>query len=64
MVSSAANVRPNMVDTTFSVDQLANRFASIGLSIDDLVVLSGNRSSERLERTQLISFFPFAINVD
>ncbi|RRT37076.1 hypothetical protein B296_00035011 [Ensete ventricosum] len=42
VVSSAASVRPNMVDTTFTVDQLAQRFSSKGLSMDDLVVLSGN----------------------
>ncbi|KAJ8485319.1 hypothetical protein OPV22_017804 [Ensete ventricosum] len=41
VVSSAASVRPNMVDTTFTVDQLAQRFSSKGLSMDDLVVLSG-----------------------
>ncbi|WOL06447.1 hypothetical protein Cni_G15181 [Canna indica] len=41
VVSSASNVRPNMVDTTFSVDQLAQRFTSKGLSMDDLVILSG-----------------------
>lgn len=41
-VSSAASVRPNMVDTTFTVDQLAQRFSSKGLSMDDLVILSGN----------------------
>ncbi|CAD5172786.1 peroxidase 18-like [Musa acuminata AAA Group] len=40
-VSSAASVRPNMVDTTFTVDQLAQRFSSKGLSMDDLVILSG-----------------------
>ncbi|CAL9170981.1 unnamed protein product [Musa hybrid cultivar] len=41
LVSSASNVRPNMVDTSFSVDELAQRFTSKGLSMDDLVVLSG-----------------------
>ncbi|RZR92519.1 hypothetical protein BHM03_00020831 [Ensete ventricosum] len=42
LVSSASNVRPNMVDTSFSVDELAQSFTSKGLSMDDLVVLSGN----------------------
>ncbi|WOL19678.1 hypothetical protein Cni_G28480 [Canna indica] len=41
LVSSASNVRPNIVDTSFSVDELAQRFTSKGLSIEDLVVLSG-----------------------
>ncbi|CAL9748183.1 unnamed protein product [Musa acuminata subsp. burmannicoides] len=41
LVSSASNVRPNMVDTSFSVDELSQRFTSKGLSMDDLVVLSG-----------------------
>ncbi|KAJ0984919.1 hypothetical protein J5N97_003275 [Dioscorea zingiberensis] len=56
--SSAANVRPNMVDTSFSIDEMAQLFSSKGLSLDDLVILSGAHTigkahcsafSERLE---------------
>ncbi|KAH7688244.1 Class I peroxidase protein [Dioscorea alata] len=39
--SSAANVRPNMVDTSFSIDEMTQLFSSKGLSLDDLVILSG-----------------------
>lgn len=39
--SSASNVRPNMVDTSFSLDEMARLFSSKGLSLDDLVILSG-----------------------
>ncbi|KAJ8500913.1 hypothetical protein OPV22_011465 [Ensete ventricosum] len=60
LVSSASNVRPNMVDTSFSVDELAQSFTSKGLSMDDLVVLSGahtvgsshcNAFSERFQQS-------------
>ncbi|XP_042418222.1 peroxidase 18-like [Zingiber officinale] len=73
LVSSAANVRPNMVDTTFSVDELADRFASIGLSIDDLVVLSGahtigsshcNTFSERFKQDSDGSLVPIDSTMD
>ncbi|XP_057957727.1 peroxidase 46 isoform X1 [Malania oleifera] len=40
-VSSALNVRPNMVDTSFTMDEMINLFSSKGLSLDDLVTLSG-----------------------
>ncbi|KAF5182451.1 Peroxidase [Thalictrum thalictroides] len=40
-VSSASNVRSNMVDTNFSLDEMIQHFSSKGLSVDDLVVLSG-----------------------
>ncbi|XP_031480963.1 peroxidase 18 [Nymphaea colorata] len=40
-VSSISNVRPNMVDTTFSMEQMAQVFSSKGLSMEDLVTLSG-----------------------
>ncbi|XP_010445027.1 PREDICTED: peroxidase 46-like [Camelina sativa] len=40
-VSMAANVRPNIIDTDFSLDQMIDAFSSKGLSIQDLVVLSG-----------------------
>ncbi|KAI3909564.1 hypothetical protein MKW98_013981 [Papaver atlanticum] len=40
-VSLASNVRPNMLDTSFTMDQMTQLFTSKGLSLDDLVVLSG-----------------------
>ncbi|CAN8284185.1 unnamed protein product [Cochlearia groenlandica] len=40
-VSMAANVRPNIIDTDFTVDKMINIFSSKGLSLQDLVVLSG-----------------------
>jgi hypothetical protein len=42
MVSAASNVRPNIVDTSFSVDEMRKLFSSKGLSLEDLVTLSGN----------------------
>ncbi|KAL1210407.1 Peroxidase 46 [Cardamine amara subsp. amara] len=39
--SMAANVRPNIIDTDFTLDQMIDSFTSKGLSIQDLVVLSG-----------------------
>ncbi|RDX81309.1 Peroxidase 46, partial [Mucuna pruriens] len=41
MVSVASNVRPNIVDTSFSMDEMVKLFATKGLSLLDLVVLSG-----------------------
>ncbi|XP_078166091.1 peroxidase 46-like [Carex rostrata] len=40
-VSLASNVRPNIIDTSFSVEEMAKTFSSKGLSMEDLVVLSG-----------------------
>ncbi|CAA7032973.1 unnamed protein product [Microthlaspi erraticum] len=40
-ISVAANVRPNIIDTDFTVDKMINVFTSKGLSVQDLVVLSG-----------------------
>lgn len=40
-LSLASNVRSNIVDTSFTVDEMIDLFSSKGLSIDDLVVLSG-----------------------
>ncbi|KAL9260828.1 Peroxidase 18-like protein [Drosera capensis] len=39
--SSVANVRPNIIDTSFTMDQMNDLFSSKGFSLDDLVVLSG-----------------------
>ncbi|KAJ3679528.1 hypothetical protein LUZ60_017539 [Juncus effusus] len=44
LVSLASNVRPNIVDTSFSVDAMAKVFSSKGLSMDDLVILSGGHT--------------------
>ncbi|KAJ7966311.1 Peroxidase [Quillaja saponaria] len=41
MISAASNVRPNIVDTSFTMNEMIKLFSSKGLSIDDLVVLSG-----------------------
>ncbi|XP_008220634.1 PREDICTED: peroxidase 18-like [Prunus mume] len=40
-VSAASNVRPNIVDTSFTMDEMIKLFLSKGLSLDDLVTLSG-----------------------
>ncbi|KAG0482167.1 hypothetical protein HPP92_010251 [Vanilla planifolia] len=40
-VSLASNVRPNMVDTSFSLDEMAHLFSAKGLSMEDLIALSG-----------------------
>jgi len=44
MVSEVTNVRPNMVDTSFTVDDMIKIFSSKGLSLEDLVILSGIHS--------------------
>jgi peroxidase len=46
VVSLASNVRRDIIDTGFSVDAMAASFASKGLSLDDLVTLSGTNSLE------------------
>ncbi|KAK4757781.1 hypothetical protein SAY87_019082 [Trapa incisa] len=40
-VSLVSNVRPNIVDTSFSMDEMIKIFSSKGLSLEDLVLLSG-----------------------
>ncbi|KAF9615789.1 hypothetical protein IFM89_026460 [Coptis chinensis] len=40
-VSSASNVRGNIIDTNFGLDEMVQIFSSKGLSLDDLVILSG-----------------------
>ncbi|KAE8731653.1 Peroxidase 46 [Hibiscus syriacus] len=40
-ISNSANVRPNIVDTSFTMDEMIKLFNSKGLSVDDLVTLSG-----------------------
>ncbi|MBA0745029.1 hypothetical protein Gogos_007620 [Gossypium gossypioides] len=40
-ISNSANVRPNIVDTSFTMDEMIKLFNSKGLSLDDLVTLSG-----------------------
>ncbi|KAJ0030338.1 hypothetical protein Pint_12541 [Pistacia integerrima] len=40
-ISRAANVRSNIVDTSFTMNEMIKAFSSKGLSLHDLVVLSG-----------------------
>ncbi|XP_065849869.1 peroxidase 46 [Euphorbia lathyris] len=40
-VSAAPNVRPNIIDTSFTMNEMIKIFSSKGLSLDDLVILSG-----------------------
>lgn len=40
-VSLGKNVRPNIIDTSFTMDEMVKIFAAKGLSLDDLVTLSG-----------------------
>lgn len=49
MVSVASNVRPNIVDTSFSMDEMVKLFASKGLSLLDLVILSGAYSVSKAQ---------------
>nr|AGT16273.1 peroxidase [Saccharum hybrid cultivar R570] len=44
LVSLASNVRRNIIDTGFSVDAMAASFTAKGLSLDDLVTLSGGHT--------------------
>ncbi|GAB2281090.1 Peroxidase 18 [Dionaea muscipula] len=40
-ISSVSDVRPNIIGTSFTLDQMTDLFSSKGLSLDDIVVLSG-----------------------
>ncbi|XP_074280433.1 peroxidase 46-like [Silene latifolia] len=40
-VSALSNVRPNLIDTSFTVDTMIQIFGSKGLSMEDIVILSG-----------------------
>ncbi|XP_078443183.1 peroxidase superfamily protein isoform X2 [Wolffia australiana] len=40
-ISLSSSVLPNIIDTTFTLDEMLDHFKSKGLSLDDLVVLSG-----------------------
>ncbi|EAY94719.1 hypothetical protein OsI_16496 [Oryza sativa Indica Group] len=44
LVSLASNVRANIIDTGFSVDAMARSFSAKGLTLDDLVTLSGGHT--------------------
>ena len=39
--SMASVVRFNIIDTSFTMDEMMKLFSSKGLSLDDLVILSG-----------------------
>jgi len=56
MVSLASNVRPNIVDTSFSMDEMLQLFATKGLSLLDLVVLSGASSMSKNDFTHTVCF--------
>ena len=45
LVSLASHVRRNIIDTGFSVDAMAASFTAKGLTLDDLVTLSGTQRS-------------------
>jgi hypothetical protein len=47
MVSIASNVRPNIVDTSFTMDEMVKLFANKGLSVLDVVILSGSYAKLR-----------------
>jgi hypothetical protein len=49
LVSLASNVRANIIDTGFSVVAMAASFAKKGLSLVDLVTLSGTLTNALLE---------------
>ncbi|KAL2346643.1 hypothetical protein Fmac_000643 [Flemingia macrophylla] len=49
MISVASNVRPNIIDTSFSMDEMVKLFAAKGLSLLDLVVLSGACSMSKAQ---------------
>ncbi|KAK8925893.1 Peroxidase 18 [Platanthera zijinensis] len=49
-VSLESNVRPNMVDTSFSLDEMSKLFSSKGLTMDDLVALSENYAMELIQK--------------
>ncbi|KAK9698180.1 hypothetical protein RND81_08G087200 [Saponaria officinalis] len=44
MISAVSNVRPNIVDTSFTVDDMMKIFRSKGLSLEDIVILSGSHT--------------------
>ncbi|OEL17789.1 Peroxidase 18 [Dichanthelium oligosanthes] len=44
LVSLASNVRRNIIDTGFSVNAMATSFTAKGLTLDDLVTLSGGHT--------------------
>ncbi|KAH9617109.1 hypothetical protein KSS87_004601 [Heliosperma pusillum] len=44
MVSALSNVRPNIVDTSFKVNDMMKIFGSKGLSLEDIVILSGSHT--------------------
>lgn len=50
LVSAISNVRPNIVDTSFTVDDMIRIFGAKGLTLNDLVILSGNTTAKCFPR--------------
>lgn len=62
LTSSAANVRPNLPDTPFSLDELLSFFGRKGLDLDDLVALSGAHTVGVAHCTAFNDRFSFSSN--
>ncbi|KAK8449106.1 hypothetical protein SEVIR_7G162800v4 [Setaria viridis] len=60
LVSLASNVRRNIIDTGFSVDAMAASFTAKGLTLDDLVTLSGIQQTNTL---LVSSFYSPRLNI-
>ncbi|XP_019176609.1 PREDICTED: peroxidase 46 isoform X2 [Ipomoea nil] len=72
-VSLGKNVRPNIIDTSFTMDEMMKIFAAKGLSLDDLVTLSGAHTigsahcsafSDRFQLASNGSFLPIDAALD
>nr|GMD26514.1 peroxidase 46-like [Ipomoea batatas] len=72
-VSLGKNVRPNIIDTSFTMDEMVKIFAAKGLSLDDLVTLSGAHTigsahcsafSDRFQLASNGSFLPIDTALD
>eukprot|EP00250_Pteridium_aquilinum_P010074 c19136_g2_i1 orf=47-1015(-) len=62
LTSSAANVRPNLPDTPFSLEQLLDFFGRRGLDLEDLVALSGAHTVGVAHCTAFNDRFSFGSN--
>lgn len=61
-VSSASSVLPNIIDTTFTLDEMLNHFSSKGLSLEDLVALSGTGNPRSSSSSVLLGELIFFSN--